>query len=168
MRFSLPFTLFLTCSFFFSACLQFEKPTPQEDLGFFALGEIADYLSFKEGSTWVYEYSETGERDTIVRQYFSLDTFFGESSKRKFSHEIVHFDDYSFSTKYWQYMFTRGLCAECTDFRWALTLNGSKDGPTFIGPSVTFFYPFIEGDSRFAGVGSFTCMGDHHGWRCFL
>ncbi len=138
---------------------------PQEDLGFFSLGEVKDYILFKPGSYWIYRNSYTNEIDTIVLQYCNLDTTYQESKLRKFSAEVI---TYMYKSKrdgavYNSYVqvsnpeasnFFMVWSWRCTRIGGARTIYDNSNGD-----GCQFYYPFDSTNSRGNGVYSTTFSG---------
>lgn len=133
------------------------EPKPVKDLGFIPLGESRDYLAFKPGSYWIYRYSETGELDTIIRQFLQIDTLHSESSLRKFDFEQIAYSDHSQTFGYNYNHSSQPLNADVTDFQWIVNIRSSKnDGTRDLGTSTMFFFPFVENKATWAGSGTCT------------
>lgn len=142
------FSLFILLIIVINSCKN-DEPV-QENLGFFPLGEIKDYLYFKPGTWWVYKNSKTGEQDSISVVSSYLDTSYQESKKRKYSYEYFYSKLYSHLTgNIITYYLSVPITPLLTDWKYKYWVDKEvkfNGGTTKI--CFSFFYPF---DSSFVG-----------------
>lgn len=125
-----------------------EEDPPQQDLGFFPLGEVKDYLYFKPNSWWIYRNSLNGNLDTQVMDWILLDTFSQSSSLRKYTLEDLQFSKYSVTTKWIYDNYKSGTVPDAINWNWSYHLRTNKHGNGFGGEIETFFYPFKRNDGK--------------------
>lgn len=122
--------------------------------GPYYMGEMRDYVSFKKGTWWVYENTVTKERDSMVLQWVTLDTFtytdnYDGKSENKIIKEKLEYMVYSYLNgySYRHYMETPSVWSGMPDRNYGtfyLIRNKSKPGD-YAGWDVSFIYPFEIG-----------------------
>lgn len=81
-------TLLMIASFVLSSC----GPEVPQYLGEYRLGEEGEsYIKFEPGSYWVYQNDQTGERDSIVMQWYSSEMLHFEGRIRDYYREHIQF-----------------------------------------------------------------------------
>ncbi len=122
--------------------------------GPYYMGEMRDYVSFKKGTWWVYENTVTKERDSMVLQWVTLDTFtytdnYNGESDNKIIKERLNYLVHSITTgyKYEHYMETPSVWSGMPDRNYGtfyLIRDKYKPGD-YAGWDVSFIYPFEIG-----------------------
>lgn len=121
--------------------------------GPFYLGQIKDYLYFKEGSTWIYQNSLSGELDT-VRQIYCDTQFFEKSDILP---DATYYNSYTLLD--YDQKSSRNNClirinsGHINPIVYAYHTNYSKTcfNPTGGGDVENFFYPFDSTITGFSG-----------------
>jgi hypothetical protein len=143
-----------------NACV--EDPPPPEDLGFFPLEEIRDYLYFQQGTYWVYKGMTDERLDTVVLIASQIDTFARGNELRKFTYEELFFATISrlLKEKYTYYFPVGGLRGNGTNWNYFYLVdrkraiyNENPEGYFFDGADNVFSKPVERynngGDSSF-------------------
>lgn len=125
--------------------------------GPFYLGQIKDYLYFKRGSTWIFQNSLSGEKDTLVQTF--CDTQFFE--RAELVNSVVYLNSYTLLD--FAQMSTRNECfinfksRHINPIVYAFTTICDKTyyKPTGGGSIQNFFYPFDSTKSENIGNTTF-------------
>jgi hypothetical protein len=125
-------------------CGPVEHP-PAEDLGFFPLGEIKDYHSFKDGTWWIYKNMIDSRYDTVYLHKSRIDTQYRENITRKFSYENIDYTTTSTTLKENYHFYNEyGLSAEPVDWKYFYNISRSRisNANGFEGVRYVYSYPY--------------------------
>ena len=131
-----------------------DKEPVWRNYGPYYMGQMRDYVYFKKGTWWVYENTVTKERDSMVLQWVTLDTFtytdnYNGESDNKIIKERLNYLVHSITTgyKYEHYMETPSVWSGMPDRNYGtfyLIRDKYKPGD-YAGWDVSFIYPYEIG-----------------------
>ncbi len=107
----------LSFTVFQMSCGPREVP-PQQDLGFFPLGEVKDYLYYQPGSYWIYENQTSKIRDTVIVSGVLLDTLSDHSEVRTYTFEYLEYNLISTYKKYRYSCYMQPINADVLNWRY--------------------------------------------------
>jgi hypothetical protein len=144
------FLLILIAQFVFQSCVDDDIPPSGNEgvvFGPHYLNEAKDYIHFKRGTWWVYENSNTGQRDSVAVLSSSLDTITYIGGGNKVIKEQTRYEAYSFRDKY-KYLYylplspTPSIYSKSKPYEpnWSYRLSKHKQGD--VTGNYIFSYPF--------------------------
>lgn len=144
------FLVIIVSQFMFHSCVDDDVPPKSNEgiiFGPYYLNEAKDYIHFKRGTWWVYENSNTGQRDSVVVFDESIDTVTYKGGNNKIIREQTSYKAFSHRDKY-NYTYYLPLTPFPSIYSktkpyvpsWGYRLSQSKQGD--VNGSYLFYYPW--------------------------
>ena len=123
------------------------KDDEPQYLGEFRLGaEGESYIKFEPGSYWVYENDISGERDSVVMEYYRSEMWHFEGLKREYYREHIAFKWTRNGIGSWIFRTTHPFTDLTPEQTWQNSVNnwGFVTSPGAASPSTIVFVPISE------------------------